>query len=215
MLVLHGRVAGSHDCVDVQIDGDRISAVGPAGEMAGECIDATGATLLPGRIDSALDLELPDDPGAAALAAIEALRGLRRDGLAGARVHGPEPVLTPLVAALDRLLLPRLRLAGLTLRFGAGVATVLGRPDGPKRLAADDPLVLLLAKAPALEAIEGDPPPGFDPCGVPLLRDVVDLAAFCGFDDVGRIAPGCRADLAAVEPDGRLRFRIVAGRVLA
>lgn len=209
MLVLHGHQGG----VGVQIDGGRISATGPADELAGERIDTAGTTLVPGSIDLALDLDVPDDPAAGALAAIETLRGLRRAGLAGARVHGPA-FLASLVAAQDNLLLPRLRVAAFTLRFGDGVARVLGRPGAPKELAIDDPMVALLAKAPGLEAIEGDPPPGFDIGAVPLLRDVVDAARFCGFDDVGRIAPGCRADLAAVEPGGRVRFRLVTGLML-
>lgn len=215
MLVLHGAAVHGHpEGVGVQIDGDRIRAIGPHEAMTGRRIDAAGATLVPGRIDLALDLDLPEDPAAAVLAAIETLRRLRRDGLAGARVHGPA-LIASLVAAQESLLLPRLRPAGFTLRFGGGMVRVLGRPTGRSELAADDQMVTLLLKAPMLEAIEGDPPHGIDTGNVPVLRDVIDKARFCGFDDVGHIAPGYRADLAAVEPDGRTRFRLVAGMVLS
>lgn len=215
MVLAGGAVQGLPAGFAVAIAGDRISAVGPTERFDGERIDTTGATVVAARVELALDLDLPDEPGAAALAAIGQLRQLRREGLGGARVHGSAAALAPVIAAQDRFLLPRLRLAGPTLRFIGARVEVLGLGQDVRTLSLGDPLLGLLARLPRLEAIEGDPPPGFAAEGIPRVRDVVDGAAFCGFTDVGGIAPGCRADLTVVDADGRVRLRLIAGRIAA
>ena len=213
-LIVRGFAGGGA----VTIVGDRIATVGPAPPPgAATTIDLDGATLVPARVELALALDLPVDPAEAALAAFEQLQALRLGGVAGARVYAPAAVLAPLIAAADRLLLPRLRAAGPTLRCRNRTVEVIGLrhlAGRTQHFAADDPALARLAHLPGIEAIEGDPPPALARIGAPLLRDVTDAAAFLGFDDLGRIAPGCRADLLAVAADGTVRVRIVAGCVL-